>query len=91
MHYHIFTWNNKFGIIAGLTYENGAEAAVDFVDILYNVFERQLDPNEKTNYIVNLVSMVDTDETQHVAYTSDKISISWVICDDAECKLAVNN
>lgn len=91
MHYHIINWNDKFGIIAALTYEDGAEAAVDFVDLLYNVFNHQLDPLEETNYIVSLVSMVDEGEEAHVAHTSPKISISWVACNENPCKFAVNN
>lgn len=91
MHYHVVNWNDKFGIIADIIYEDGAKAAVNFIDLLYNIFERQLDPDEKTNYIVSLVSMVDENETCHVAHTTEKLSISWVMCDQEHDKFAAYN
>lgn len=91
MHYHIISWNNKFGIISAIRYEDGAKSVVDFIDIMYNVFSNQLDEEEKTNYMVAMVSMVDEKRAEHVAHTSEKLSISWVGCNDDKCRFASNN
>lgn len=91
MHYHIISWNDKFGIISHIRYHNGIASVIDYCDIIYNIFADELDQEQKPNSIIGLATVVDEGQIQHVAHTSEKISLSWVVCDGSPCKFAQDN
>jgi hypothetical protein len=102
MHWHIINWNNRFGTIGVITYDNAPKSINDFLDMSLEIFKDQVDATEDERAAwgmkmldfseVDMESeLLGTSMSTHISHSSEKLNISWVNCYENPCSFAVYN
>jgi hypothetical protein len=90
-HWHISATTPKFGIISDVRYDNGAKSVLDYVEVVYGMFIADLEEEDKTIYLSNMLNLTENSEHYHIYTASDKLILSWADCQDDPCIRATYN
>lgn len=90
-HWHITNTTPDYGITSDIMYENGAKSILDYVEVVYNVFNWQLDEEDKSQYLSNKLTLSETEKDYKIYTSCDKMTLYWRDCDDDPCVLAAYN
>lgn len=91
IHWHITATSPDKGLISDIKYLNNAKSVLDYVEVVYQIFEWQLDEEDKTQYLDNMLTLSETGENYKVYTASDQLTLYWRDCYDEPCKIATYN
>jgi hypothetical protein len=90
-HWHIITSSGSRDVIGAYRYDNHAKSIVDYVDIVYTLFDAMLEEGDRATYLNNMMNLAENTEGYHIYTRSKKLTISWTDCNDDPCAFAVYN
>jgi len=90
-HWHITAETPEKGITSDIKYDNNAKSILDYVEVVYNMFDWQLEEDDKSQYLTNMLNLSEIGQNYKVYTSSDKITLYWRDCDNDPCILATYN